>query len=95
MKVYVAGKISDLNKERVCKKFKEAENFLLAKGHDVLIPIVSPEYKSLSHEDYMHICYAMIDVCDAVYMLDNWRESAGAKLEYEYACSKNKEIIYE
>ena len=95
MKVYVAGKISDLDREKVCEKFKEAENFLLTKGHDVFIPIVLPVYKSMSHEDYMHICYAMIDICDAVYMLDNWRESVGAKLEYEYACSKNKEIIYE
>jgi len=44
---------------------------------------------------YMPICYRMIDACDCIYMLKNWEDSRGAKLELEYAKDNNKQIIYE
>jgi hypothetical protein len=53
-------------------------------------PAILPE--GFPWESYMPICYAMIDACDAVYMLDNWRESVGARLEYDYAIDKGKLI---
>jgi hypothetical protein len=37
----------------------------------------------------------MIDVCDAVYFLKDWRESEGAKTEYRYAEEKELEIMLE
>ena len=43
----------------------------------------------------MVICFAMIDASDIVYMLSNWEESDGAFMEYHYAISKNKDIIFE
>ena len=49
----------------------------------------------MSHEDYLHICYSIIDVCDAVFMLKDWRQSEGAKLERLYATTKGKVILYE
>ncbi len=33
--------------------------------------------------------------CDAIYMLDNWKESSGAKEELRLAVSLGLEIIYE
>lgn len=47
------------------------------------------------HEDYMHICYAMIDVCAAVYMQKDWQQSKGTRMELQYAKDKKKLIIYE
>lgn len=43
-------------------------------------------------EEYMSICYKMIDICDALYFLDNWKDSKGAQAEYEYAVANNKSI---
>ena len=43
----------------------------------------------------MHICYAMIDVCDAVYMQKDWQQSKGARMELQYAKDWKKQIIYE
>jgi hypothetical protein len=48
-----------------------------------------------SHKDYMHICYAMIDVCDAVYFLNDWKMSKGARMEHQYAKKTHKVIYYQ
>ncbi len=94
MKIYIAGKISGLNRSNVIQKFEAAQKSLSKKGHQVFIPCVLPAYEEVSHEDYLHICYAIIDVCDAVYMLSDWQQSEGARLEYEYAIEKKKQIIF-
>lgn len=95
MKIYIAGKISGLNREDVIKKFEAAQKSLSKKGHQVFIPCVLPAYEEVSHEDYLHICYAIIDVCDAVYMLSDWQQSEGALLEYNYALKNKKKIIFQ
>ena len=62
-------------------------------GHTVLNPAIIPI--GFNQEEYMHIDYAMIDVSDALYMLDDWEDSKGAKLEKEYALKKGKKIFFE
>lgn len=95
MKIYTAGKISGLNRDDVIKKFETAQKSLVAEKHQVFIPSVLPAYEEVSHEDYLHICYAIIDVCDAVYMLSDWQQSKGARMELQYAADHRKEILYE
>jgi hypothetical protein len=43
----------------------------------------------------MKVCFAMIDVCECVYLMDNWMDSPGARREKEYAESKKKIIFCE
>ncbi len=95
MKIYVAGKITGEERSAVEKKFQAAKELLVNKGHSVFIPTVLPDYKDVSHEDYLYICYSMIDVCDAVYMLDNWQNSKGARMELQHAADFDKQIIYQ
>lgn len=95
MKIYIAGKISGLNRSNVIQKFEAAQKSLSKMGHQVFIPCVLPAYEEVSHEDYLHICYAIIDISDAVYMLSDWQQSEGARLEYEYAIDKNKQIFFQ
>ena len=95
MTIYVAGKITGLSKEESDKKFEEAAKMLREQGHRVFLPTVLPAYDEVSHDDYLHICFAMIDICECVYMLKNWRQSKGAKLERLYATTKGKVILYE
>lgn len=89
MKIYIAGKITGLDNYK--EIFKAAEDELLAQGHQVM----SPAYlgSGFPYSAYMPICLSMIDACDAVYMLDNWTDSTGAKLERHYAVVQGKEII--
>ena len=95
MKVYVSGKITGLTPATFMKNFHRAEMCLIRDGHTVMNPTVLSMNPGFSHGDYMHVCYAMVDVCDAVYMLRDWRDSKGAKLELEYARKLGKEILFE
>lgn len=88
-------KITGLPRMEVVCKFREANVKLSAEGHTVFQPTVLPMYANVSHEDYMHICFAMIDICDAVYMLADWQQSIGARMERQYAMDQNKKILYE
>lgn len=92
MKVFISGKITGDNGYK--EKFKRAEMRLKREGHIVLNPTVLPE-AGFEHEEYLHICCAMIYVCDAVYMLDDWAESEGAKIERRFAMARGKEVMYE
>lgn len=91
MKIYVAGKITGLDNFK--ELFAEATKKLEEDGHVVMNPAVLP--KGFDHGEYMKICYSMIDVCEAVYFLNNWHDSVGAKMEYYYARSKNKDVIFQ
>ena len=95
MKIYVAGKITGLSRREVEGKFLATAETLRKEEHDVFLPSVLPLYESVPHEDYMHICYAMIDICDAVYMLSDWQQSKGARMELQYAADWHKEILYQ
>ena len=80
MKVYIAGKITGDPGYR--DKFAAAEIQLGGQGHTVLNPAELPE--GMAPADYMRICFAMIDVADAVVFLPDAAESAGARLERAY-----------
>lgn len=91
MKIYIAGKITgDSNYQQ---KFMRARKHLEKRGHIVISPAVLPG--GMTPGDYMKICFAMIDVADAVYFLSDWKDSAGAKLEREYCKYINKETLYQ
>lgn len=95
MKVYIAGKITGESRASVAEKFSNAMCKLKLAGHLPFNPSVLPDYEEVDHEDYMHVCYAMIDVCDAIYMLKDWQASAGARAELQYEAEWKKKIMYE
>ena len=92
MKIYIAGPITGKLEYR--KKFMAAERRLRRKGHIVVNPATLPDGLGEARR-YMKICFAMLDCCDAVYFLQGWEESVGAKEEWEYAKVKGKMLFYE
>lgn len=91
MKIYIAGKVNGL--ENYKEYFNAAEEKLMSEGHLCMNPGNLPE--GFPYDAYLPICYAMIDACDAIYLLKNWTDSNGAHLEYQHATKTNKEILYE
>lgn len=89
MKIYIAGPITGHLDYR--KKFKKAENELIKKGHTVINPAYLPD----GLKDYMPICKAMIDQSDALYMLEGYDNSVGAKEELAYADEHNKKVLFD
>ena len=92
MKIYISGKMTGLP-DLGRRHFENTEEALRSCGHVVLNPAVLPA--GMAHGDYMPICLAMLDAADAVYMLHNWRESDGARLERAYAAYRGKRVIEE
>ena len=89
MKIYIAGPITGVIDYK--RRFQAAERRLKRMGHTVINPALLPEGLG-NTEDYMKICYPMIDSCDAVYVLDGWRESKGACLEVKHAEAESKKV---
>lgn len=90
MKVYIAGKIT--GEQNYQATFAAAATELEAQGHKALNPAILPE--GFAYEEYMHICFAMIDVCDEVVFLPCWSSSNGARREHQYALAKSKRISW-
>lgn len=91
MKYFISGRISgqvDYNRSA----FYDAEKKLTRQGHAVMNPIkLHPDDpQSFDPAEYLHVCFAMIDICDMVYFLDGWEKSAGSREEFQYAIEKHK-----
>ena len=91
MKIYISGKITGDSDYKA--KFARAEEKLKAAGHAVMNPAVLPD--GFGYDEYMSICHAMLDVCDAIYLLTDWRQSEGARKEYNRTMWLGKDAIFE
>lgn len=91
MKIYIAGKITGLDNYK--EIFAEVEAELVEQGHEIMNPAVLPA--GFEWDEYMHICFAMIDVCEGVYFITNWEDSPGATKEHYYAAVNGKLLRYD
>ena len=95
MRIYISGPITK-DKDHY-KKFQNAEKRLKEEGHEVINPakvgLLMP--KSFEHKDYMDIDFALIQKCDAIYLLKGWRASIGSVNEVSYAKERNMKILHE
>ncbi len=90
MKVYIAGKIT--GDENYRAKFAEARRKIEESGNVPLNPAVLPDGLQLS--EYMRICFAMIDIVDVVWFLDDYANSRGAMVEHAYCQYVGKQTAY-
>ena len=96
MKIYVAGKVSGLPLEHTKEKFKWHAAFLSFQGNEVINPmVISPFDESKTWEDYISECIPELLKCDAIYLLRDWGQSKGARIEYVIAKELGLKIIFE
>ena len=95
MKIYISGAITGTT--NYIERFGRAEQELTAEGYSVVNPVkVNAQLPDdTSYDEYMNMSFCMLDMCDAIYMLNGWEESRGANREYGYAIAKGKEVIFE
>jgi len=92
-KVYISGRISGLDFNEAYRHFASAETWLIDQGHAPINPINLP--RDMSYEEYMRLDILSLMSCDAIYMLDNYKASRGARLELSIAKAIGLEIVYE
>lgn len=94
-KIYISGKIT--GDSGYIEKFKTAEKEVRQqyKGCEIINPaiILQAMPKSTSHEEYMRISLCLLEMCDSIYMLPDWKESKGAYMEYNRALDMGYEIL--
>lgn len=94
MKIYISGKITGIEKEAEAI-FEEAENNLKLLGYEVVNPLKLNHNHDKSWHAYMKEDIKALCDCDHIFMLDNWLDSKGARIEFEIACKLDIKIVYQ
>lgn len=89
MKVFISGAIE--NEPDYVNKFKAAEESIRAAGHIPVNPVL-PEGLG-TKEDYLRVCFAMLDMCDAIYVIPGVYHSNGSTSEQIYASLTCKKVL--
>lgn len=96
MKIYISGKITGLPIEIARIRFKAAGIRINIMGHESVNPMeLTPYDENKSWNDYMIDDIKLLFDCDGIYMIDNWKESKGARIEHNIAIETGKVIFYQ
>lgn len=98
--VYISGKISGLKPLQAHGHFKKAANELAVHHNFNPRYIINPMsldvvFPAFQPEQFLRLDLALVEIADCIYMLDNWRDSDGAKAELAHAKKLNKKIMFE
>ena len=95
MRIYISGPMTGHPNYEM--DFAKAEGKLRAAGHDAVNParlgdIIRTE---MDAEKWLTIDLALLSVCDAIFMMDGWKDSRGANRELGYALGSGIRVFYE
>lgn len=95
MRVYISGAITGIKNYK--EQFDKAQKELEKQGFEVINPTLFDKAmpQKTTYEEFMNLDLFLLDMCEAIYMLENWNESCGANREYGYALAKDKIIMCE
>jgi hypothetical protein len=93
---YISGKITGLPFTSARLSFERAEQQVVNLRMVPVNPMKLVPYKpELSWEDYMKEDIAALLKCDSIFMLTNWGQSKGARVEHAIAKELGLKVIYQ
>lgn len=94
-KIYISGPISGLPLETVYNNFTNVEVQLLEQGYEPVNPFNNGLPTNATWEEHMRADLRLLLDCDAIYMLEGWEKSRGARIEYALAVDLKLDIQYQ
>ena len=94
-KIYISGPISGLPLETVYNNFTNVEAQLLEQGYEPVNPFNNGLPTNATWEEHMRADLRLLLDCDAIYMLEGWEKSRGARIEYALAVDLKLDIQYQ
>jgi hypothetical protein len=96
MKIYISGKITGLPIGIAKMMFSDAEKKIRQLGHIPINPMTWIPYdENKKWSDYMIEDIKLLFNAEGIYMISNWKDSKGARIEHNIAIETNKIIIYQ
>jgi len=92
MKIYLSGKVTGEEYAQTCLKFKKYEVKLQALGHEVVNPL-SHIKSTAEWSDAMKQAIVLMMACDTIFLIEDWINSTGAKIEFELAYKLKYHIL--
>lgn len=83
--IYISGQITGLVPYQATKKFHQAHTYLIALDFLVVNPTILPHDHDQSWKSFMKEDLKAMKGCGHIYMLNNWEQSRGAKVELWFA----------
>ena len=111
MKFYIAGKIGEEKPSpATLAKFKAAEDLLRRNGYEVFNPTTSglgkiadekvieaegQGKKTTWYQEIMKLDIDALSFCDGIYLLNDYEQSDGARIEYDFALANKKKFLFQ
>ncbi len=91
MRIYISGAITG-HEDTAESRFLSAEKMLskLYADAELIDPFLigrqmQEHANTLTHKEYMDICFSLMKLCDCIYFIPGWENSNGCKQERIYA----------
>lgn len=94
MKLYISGRITGLPYEEAEKMFNAAQAFLETQGFEVLNPTKNGLAPQAPWCEHMLADIRMLFSADGIFMLSDWQESRGARIEHGIAKEMGLPVYY-
>lgn len=94
MKIYISGKFSGLPYREAYDAFAKAESDLKQTGHTPVNPLKAISEQA-SWKTSMRYAISLMMDCDGIFLLDSWKDSEGARIEFELAMKLGFTIYFE
>ncbi len=105
MRIYLAGPMTGMPDWNF-PAFRAAEADLERQGHVVVSPVNIDAavwgftggehlHPVMTRRATLHVCYAALDTCEAIYMLKGWEKNSGSISELAHAQATNMILMYE
>lgn len=107
-KTYLSGKIRGLDEKQYTQNFESARIDYLKRYELTEYPISKENYCCVINPCCIkplfgikkYWCYMITDIyqllkCDSIFMLNNWKDSRGARIELSIALLTGKKVIFQ